>query len=73
MTLMPMLSDSDPAESAEGSIDPLGIYPIADTLASRMVPGVRERQRHPTLCRCRRRLVHGDDSYRVDVLVGSNE
>ncbi|WP_404308758.1 hypothetical protein [Neorhodopirellula lusitana] len=45
--LMPMLSESDPAESAEGSIDPLGIYPIADALASRMVPGVRERQQHP--------------------------
>ncbi len=45
--LMPMLSEADPAESAEGSIDPLGIYPIADALASRMVPGVRERQQHP--------------------------
>lgn len=45
--LMPLLSESDPAESAEGSIDPLGIYPIADALASRMVPGVRERQQHP--------------------------
>ncbi|WP_157593868.1 hypothetical protein [Rubripirellula obstinata] len=44
---MPMLSEADPAESAEGSIDPLGIYPIADSLASRMVPGVRERQQHP--------------------------
>lgn len=43
----PMLSEADPAESAEGSIDPLGIYPIADALASRMVPGVRERQQHP--------------------------
>jgi len=45
--LMPMLSEADPAESAEGSIDPLGLYPIADALASRMVPGVRERQQHP--------------------------
>ncbi len=45
--LMPVLSEADPAESAEGSIDPLGIYPIADALASRMVPGVRERQQHP--------------------------
>lgn len=45
--LMPLLSESDPKESAEGSIDPLGMYPIADLLASRMVPGVRERQRHP--------------------------
>ncbi|TWU54901.1 hypothetical protein Poly51_36230 [Rubripirellula tenax] len=45
--LMPMLSEADPTESAEGSIDPLGMYPIADALASRMVPGVRERQTHP--------------------------
>ncbi|MCF7962628.1 MAG: hypothetical protein K9M08_17960 [Pirellula sp.] len=45
--LTPMLSDADPQESAEGSIDPLGIYPMADILASRLVPGVRERQRHP--------------------------
>ena len=45
--LMPLLSESDPKESAEGSIDPLGIYPIADVLASSMVPGVRERQGHP--------------------------
>jgi len=41
--LMPLLSEADPAESAEGSIDPLGMYPIADALASRMVPGVQER------------------------------
>ena len=45
--LIPMLSQADPAESAEGSIDPLGIYPIADALASYIVPGVRERQKHP--------------------------
>ena len=45
--LMPLLSEADPKESAEGSIDPLGMYPIADLLASRMVPGVRERQKHP--------------------------
>ncbi|CAD71598.1 MAG TPA: hypothetical protein DDX19_11585 [Rhodopirellula baltica] len=45
--LMPRLSEADPAESAEGSIDPLGMYPIADALASRMVPGVRERQTLP--------------------------
>jgi hypothetical protein len=38
--LMPMLRDADPQESAEGSIDPLGIYPIDDILASRLVPRV---------------------------------
>jgi len=45
--LMPLLSEADPRVSAEGSIDPLGIYAIADALAVRMIPGVRERQQHP--------------------------
>ena len=44
---MPMLTEADPKVSAEGSIDPLGTYAIADALAVRMIPGVRERQRHP--------------------------
>lgn len=42
-----MLTDADPKVSAEGSIDPLGMYAIADALAVRMIPGVRERQTHP--------------------------
>lgn len=45
--LMPMLTEADPKVSAEGSIDPLGMYAIADALAVRMIPGVRERQTHP--------------------------
>jgi hypothetical protein len=45
--LTPWLSEADPRVSAEGSIDPLGIYAIADALAVRMIPGVRERQQHP--------------------------
>lgn len=45
--LMPLLSDADPRMSAEGSIDPLGTYAIADAMAVRMIPGVRERQQHP--------------------------
>ncbi|MDP1559974.1 MAG: hypothetical protein Q8M16_01085 [Pirellulaceae bacterium] len=45
--LMPMLSEADPKVSAEGSIDPLGMYSIADSLAVRLIPGVRERQTHP--------------------------
>lgn len=45
--LMPLLSEADPKVSAEGSIDPLGMYAIADSLAVRMIPGVRERQTHP--------------------------
>lgn len=46
MFLGPLLSSFDPAESAEGSIDPLGTYAIADALGVRLIPGVRERQQH---------------------------
>lgn len=45
--LAPLLTEKDEAESAEGGIDPLGLYTIADTLGVRLVPGVRERQAHP--------------------------
>jgi len=45
--MTPLLSEADPKASVEGSIDPLGIYAIADSLAVRMIPGVRERQQHP--------------------------
>jgi hypothetical protein len=45
--LIPLLSERDEAESAEGGIDPLGLYTIADALGVRLVPGVRERQTHP--------------------------
>lgn len=37
----------DPVEAAEGGIDPLGTEALADALAVRLAPGVRERQRHP--------------------------
>jgi hypothetical protein len=47
MKAFPLLSEYDPALSAEGSLDPLGLYSIADALAVRLVPGVRQRQRHP--------------------------
>lgn len=47
MIPLPLLSEYDPAVSVEGSIDPLGLYGIADSLAVRMIPGVRERQKHP--------------------------
>lgn len=33
----------DPSGSSEGSLDPLGLYLIADQLATKLVPGVRER------------------------------
>lgn len=44
---MPQLTERDPENTSEGSVDPLGTYAIADSLAVRMVPGVRERQAHP--------------------------
>jgi nucleotidyltransferase/DNA polymerase involved in DNA repair len=42
--LAPLLSEKDETESNEGGIDPLGTEPLADALAVRLVPGVRERQ-----------------------------
>jgi len=47
MMLFPYLSEYDDSTTSEGSLDPLGLYPIADQLASRLVPGFRERMRHP--------------------------
>src|SRR6185437_2065548 len=49
MTILqaPLLTERDDAEASEGGIDPLGLYAIADSLAVRLVPGVRERQTHP--------------------------
>jgi len=44
---LPYLSDYDPATSSEGTLDPLGLYSIANALGVRLVPGVRERQTHP--------------------------
>lgn len=43
----PLLSEADPKETSEGSLDPLGLYPLADDLALKLAPGVRERQKHP--------------------------
>lgn len=45
--LMPLLSAKDPALSAEGTLDPLGLYQIADALGVRLIPGVRERMSRP--------------------------
>lgn len=44
---LPKLSEYDPVTSAEGALDPLGLYAIADSLAVRLVPGIRERMSHP--------------------------
>ena len=43
----PKLTDYDPVSSAEGALDPLGLYAIADNLAIKLVPGIRERMLHP--------------------------
>lgn len=45
--LMPLLSAKDPVVSAEGTLDPLGLYLIADALGVKLIPGVRERMSHP--------------------------
>lgn len=39
----PFLSSYDPPGSSEGTLDPLGLYQIADQLATQLVPAVRER------------------------------
>jgi len=45
--LTPLLTEADPVASSEGTLDPLGLYATADSLAVRLVAGVRERQQHP--------------------------
>lgn len=47
LDFLPRLSELDVSDAAEGGIDPLGLYPIAESLGVRLVPGVRERQSHP--------------------------
>lgn len=51
-TFSPSLSEWDPAESVEGTIDPLGLYSIADALGVLLAPGVRERQSRPRFLTC---------------------
>ncbi|MCA9194716.1 MAG: hypothetical protein KDB03_23255, partial [Planctomycetales bacterium] len=41
--VLPSLTTFDPETSSEGTLDPLGLYLIADQLATRLVPAVRER------------------------------
>lgn len=41
--MMPFLTTYDPPGASEGTLDPLGLYQIADQLATRLVPAVRER------------------------------
>lgn len=42
-TNFPFLTTYDPAGTSEGTLDPLGLYQIADQLAVQLVPAVRER------------------------------
>lgn len=39
----PFLTNYDPPGTSEGSLDPMGLYQIADQLAIQLVPAVRER------------------------------
>ena len=43
MARIPFLTAYDPPGTSEGTLDPLGLYQIADQLAVRLVPAVRER------------------------------
>lgn len=47
LALLPFQTAFDPPQQAEGSLDPLGLYSIADALGVRLAPGVRERQSKP--------------------------
>ncbi len=45
--LLPFQTAFDPPQQVEGTLDPLGLYSIADALGVRLAPGIRERQRTP--------------------------
>jgi hypothetical protein len=34
-------------ENSQGTLDPLGLYTVADRLATKLAPGLRERMKHP--------------------------
>ena len=40
---LPLFSREDPEQSSEGGLDPLGLVVLAEALAGRLAPGVRER------------------------------
>jgi len=42
---LPELTEEDPQIEGEGTLDPVGLAPIADRLADALVPGVRSRMR----------------------------
>jgi hypothetical protein len=41
--MLPFLTAYDPPGSSEGTLDPVGLYQVADQLATQLVPAVRER------------------------------
>ena len=41
--MLPFLTAADPPGTSEGSLDPLGLYQIADLLGTELVPAVRQR------------------------------
>lgn len=43
MLSLPFLTAYDPPGTSEGNLDPMGLYQIADQLATLLVPAVRER------------------------------
>lgn len=45
--ISPYLTEFDPETKSEGSLDPLGTYSLADKLATKLIPGFRERMRRP--------------------------
>lgn len=62
--ILPFQTAFDPPQQAEGSLDPLGLYSIADALGVRLAPGVRERQSKPrylTLALVGFAICHGMD------------
>ncbi len=45
--LLPSLTSYITLENSQGTLDPLGMYSIADRLATRLAPDLRERMKHP--------------------------
>lgn len=43
MSVIPFLTSYNPPGTSEGTLDPLGLYQIADQLAMRLVAAIRER------------------------------
>ena len=43
----PNLTAYQTLENSQGTLDPLGLYTIADRLASRLAPNLKERMKHP--------------------------